>query len=73
MKDALGHGSNQYRTNSMVAMAGGARFTPAPRPVSKPSTNDRVADLRQRLAAPKQGLLHSFAQGLRSAFNASDS
>jgi hypothetical protein len=70
MKDALGHGSNSNRVDfarNKIGIAPDARFTLAPRPVPKASTNDKIAELRQRLAAPKGGLLHSFTSGLKTA------
>ena len=73
MKDALGHGSNSNRVDlsrSKIGIAPDARFTLAPRPVPKASTNDQIAELRGRLAAPKGGLLHSFMSGIKDAINA---
>ena len=71
MKDALGHGSNSSgRTDlphNKIALAPGARFTG--RRVTGPPVN-HVAELRARLAAPKQGLLHSFMQGVKDAIGA---
>ena len=73
MKDALGHGSNSNRADfarNKIGIASGAKFNMASRPLAKQSTNDQVAGLRARLSAPKQGLLHSFASGIKSALDA---
>ena len=76
MKDAGGHGSNgtggsANRTDlsrNRIALAPGAHFSPTRAQLAATmSTNDHVAALRNRLAAPKSGLLHSFMQGIKDA------
>jgi hypothetical protein len=59
MKDALGHGSGER--GGLMGGFGGF-----------PPTRGHAADLRNRLSAPKQGLLHSFAQGLKNALSGAD-
>ena len=70
MKDPLGHGSNANRADfahNKIAISSGARFHAATRPAAKPSTNDRVAELRTRLSAPKTGLAQTFLNGVKNA------
>jgi hypothetical protein len=74
MKDARGHGSNGLGNNASVRadynrnkVGMHAQFSAQPRPMPKMTTDDHVADLRNRLSAPKPGLVHSFMQGVRNA------
>jgi hypothetical protein len=75
-KDAFGHGSNSTgnsgRTDfarSRIGLAPGARFSrPDPRPAPTLTTNDHVADLRNRLAnAQGPGHVATLVQGIKNA------
>ena len=75
MKDAQGHGSNSSGRADLprnkIALAPGARFNSTRSQLAAPmTTNDHVAALRNRLNPPKQGLLHSFMQGVKDAVGA---
>jgi hypothetical protein len=75
MKDARGHGSNSSGRadlpHNKIALASGAHFSPTRAQLAASmTTNDHVAALRARLNPPKQGLLHSFMQGVKDAIGA---
>ena len=76
MKDARGHGSNSSGNridlgHSRIGLVSGAHFSPTRAQLTaKMTTNDHVAALRARLNPPKQGLLHSFMQGVKDAIGA---
>lgn len=73
MKDALGHGSGS-RGGSQFVKPNGRSIIPSRPAGAKPNVGTanmaHVADLRNRLSSPKQGLLQSFARGLKDALDA---